>query len=242
MKKEKLQEKLSAILVVLNPIRIYKSLKTALSFKLAVSLQKITNSISFKIRTSYIYYYYICLKDFIIKLLNPKKMMIVKWREATSTDYLYYSEIPLDMIYKCSENLLQSPYNGNGHTYKFRIKNNNSSLDRIDNYIFKPNESFRLIGGGEVDYILTKDDRLFKIIVDCKILATIINDGIEKDFNIDDIHRRNRFAIVSHKDNSVAWFDNVDQDLILECDPSTDLGRLRKRELSDFINNFKLRN
>ena len=205
-------------------------------------MKTLIKRVNFNIRTSYIYYYYICLKDFIIKLLNPKKMVVIKWRETAGTDYLYYSEIPAEMKYKCSENILQCPYNGNGDIFRFKIGNHNSSLDRIDKYIFKPIESFRLIGGSKIDYILTKDDRLSKIIVDCKILATIINDGIEKEFNIDDSHRNNRFTIVSYKDNSVAWFDNVDHDLISECDSLTDFGGLRKRDLSDFINNFKLRN
>ena len=187
-----------------------------------------------KFKRTYGYYYYICFKDFIKKLLKPKKMIAVKWRISNEHDFQYYTEIMDDLIFKSSPIIFQGEYNQKGKIYEFEIDNFDPAI-RQETIKYCPIESFRIVTNNNgVDYIITKNIQHIRIILDCKING-IYENNIKIDFDIKKMLSKNNNCILKFDENWILFIDSKN-DLVSITDNT--LG-LKKRDISEFIKRFK---
>lgn len=189
-------------------------------------------------KTTYAYYYYLCFKEFIIKLLKPKRMITVKWRYSSDIPYEFYTEIEDSMFYKSSPLIYQAEYNGDNSVYELLIENRDARI-RQDEIKFRPVQSFRIISNDDnVDYILTYNQNHERELFDTKVIKIIINDIESDDFDINTISKNKHQAILSYINQSVGFIDNSETDLIEICENTDDL---IKKEVEIFINFFRIR-
>lgn len=84
-----------------------------------------------RLKTTYLYYYYLCFKEFFKKLLKPKKMIAIKWRTTTNEKFQYVTYIEKELITRYIGRIRNNTLFGNGDTFQFRFKNTSISPTSI---------------------------------------------------------------------------------------------------------------
>ncbi len=153
-------------------------------------------------------------------------MVIVKWRIDPTKDFLFYTEIPENLIYHISPIFYQGEYNQNGNIYNFELDNERKR--------YQPTESFRIITNNNgVDYFYTKNENYDRLIKDCEILKWYDN-NIEVPFDRNNIIGRNSKCVFDYVENLVVPLEG-------NFEISNDISNLHKIEYESFLKNFRIK-
>ena len=185
-----------------------------------------------RFKSTYLYYYYLCFKDFIKKLLKPKRMIAVKWRIDPNGDFRFYTEITSDLFYYCSPIFYQGECNQENKVYDFKISNFDKQI-RQDEILFRPQESFRIITNNkQIDYIITKDLKYNTIIKDCEILQWFENKQ-ETPFDRNRIINQDIKCVLDYAENLFVVMEG-------NFEITDDTSNLHKIEYCSFIKRFRI--
>ena len=204
--------------------KIYKALKTLYILNVVCKFKK-----------TYGYYYYLCLKEFIKKLLKPKKMIAIKWRINPNDDFKYITYVENLNFKKCRGPILLENFI-NPQKFEFNVEKS-ITTDHVDcinddliNIVYKPNSNFYYIEGG----MLFIEDNNKK---------TLIKENF-KQFRIDDKDWIDISNITYNSDCFIDFESNIfipstekNKQLIAVCDNHVNYV---EKQYSEFISVFRL--
>ena len=90
-------------------------------------MKRIKNFINVKIlpylRSGYGYYYYLCFKNFIIKLIIPEKIIAIKWRITIDEEFKYVTYVEKCLITRYIGRIRNNILFDNKDTFHFKFNN-----------------------------------------------------------------------------------------------------------------------